>query len=204
MEILGLDLFGVIIPIITIIIAIIAIAVIAKAWVKIYNKFQYWYNRVERKFADIDVLMQERIDRIYALADAVKKYDIHEYKAIKDTIEARSGWSKDLSLDEKVKQANKIENGFLKIQAVFEKYPKLQASPLHKRLMKNEERVERRLRKYRLSYNRVVQQYNTRVVRFPRSLVAKVHGFKKMEYLKLGNQINQEQHEGYNPKETFN
>ena len=38
--------------------------------------------------------MQQRIDMISSLAQSIKKYDIHEYKAIKDTIEARSRWSK--------------------------------------------------------------------------------------------------------------
>ncbi|MDD3083979.1 MAG: LemA family protein [Candidatus ainarchaeum sp.] len=197
-----LDL-GLIIPIIVGIIALVIIYVLAKNWVKIYNKFQYWINRAERKFADLDILMQERLDRLQALADIVKKYDIHEYKTLKDVIEARTGWTKDTSLNEKVKQANKIENAFIKIQAVFEKYPNLKADKLHKRLMKNDERVERRLREARLGYNRVAQQYNERVVRFPRLIVAKFHGFKKMDYLKLSNSINQESHEQFDPKKLF-
>jgi hypothetical protein len=52
---------------ITTIIWIVVLAAIAialgfsiKAWVGIYNKFQYWITRVQRKFADIDVVMQER------------------------------------------------------------------------------------------------------------------------------------------------
>jgi LemA protein len=203
MEIMGIDFFGVILPIIIGIIIIAVLFVIGKNWIKVYNKFQYWINRAERKFADLDVLLQERIDRLHALADIVKKYDIHEYKTLKDVIEARTGWTKDASLNDKVKQANKVENAFIKIQAVFEKYPNLKADKLHKRLMKNDERVERRLREARLGYNRVAQQYNERVVRFPRLIVARVHGFKKMDYLQLGNKINQEPHESFNPKQMF-
>ena len=57
----------------------------------VYNKFIYWRTRAERKFADIDVIMQQRIDMLIALAQVVKKYDIHEYKTFKDVIEAKIG-----------------------------------------------------------------------------------------------------------------
>ena len=52
--------------------------------------------------------------------------------------------------------------------------------------------------------NRVAQQYNERVQRFPRNIVAWAHGFKKLDYLTMGNQINQGAQEIYKPKELFN
>lgn len=183
----------------------IALYMLIKGWIVIYNKFVYWRTRAERKFADIDVVMQQRIDMLPALAQVVKKYDIHEYKAIKDTIEARSRWSKDAPLNDKVRAAEQIENSFIKIQAVFEKYPKLKAFALHHNLMGhgNISRIESRLREFRLSYNRVAQDYNERVMRFPRNIVAKVHGFTLLEYLTMGNKINQGPQEDYKPKELF-
>ena len=84
-------------------IIIIALGVSVKGWISIYNKFQYWITRAQRKFADVDVVIQERLDNIHALAQIAKKYDIHEYKALKDVIEARSRWTKDAELNEKVK-----------------------------------------------------------------------------------------------------
>ncbi|MFA6347714.1 MAG: LemA family protein, partial [Dehalococcoidales bacterium] len=72
---------------------LILLILLARYWINIYNKFQYWINRAERKFADIDVVLQERLDQIQALAQIVKKYDIHEWKALKETIEARSRWT---------------------------------------------------------------------------------------------------------------
>ena len=169
-----------------------------KGWINIYNKFQYWINKAKRAFADIDVIMQERLDKLHALAQIVKKYDIHEYKAIKDTIEARSRWSKDMPLNDKVKIASKVENNFFKLQAVFEKYPQLKADALHHRLISKGSGVERRIRKTRLTYNRVVQNYNQRVQQFPRNIVAFIHHFKEIEYLDFAGQ------ENYKPKEIFN
>src|SRR3989344_4992586 len=178
---------------------LIALYYLIKGWIVIFNKFQYWINRVKRKFADIDVIMQQRVDMIHALAQVAKKYSIHEYKTIKDTIEARSRWTKDSDFNKRVKAAEEIENNFLKLQAVFEKYPQVKADSLYKNLMGhgNLSRIESRLRKARLSYNHVVQQYNERVNIFPRNIIAWIHGFKEFNYIEFANQ------ELYNPKEIF-
>jgi len=176
---------------------IIVLGVSVRGWISIYNKFQYWITRAQRKFADVDVVMQERLDNIHALAQIAKKYDIHEYKALKDVIEARSRWTKDAELNEKVKLASEVENNYLKLQAIFEKYPNLKADKMHVSLMEKDSRVERRLRKTRLEYNRVAQQYNERTRQFPRNIVARVHNFKELDYLNFEGQ------EAYEPKEIF-
>jgi len=179
------------------VIIVIALAVLVKSWISIYNKFQYWITRAQRKFADVDVIMQERLDNVHALAQIAKKYDIHEYKALKDVIEARSRWTKDAELNEKVKLASELENNYLKLQAVFEKYPDLKADKMHIALMDRDSGIERRLRKTRLEYNRVAQQYNERTRQFPRNVVARAHNFKELDYLTFEGQ------EAYEPKEIF-
>ena len=175
----------------------IALGISVKVWISIYNKFQYWITRAQRKFADVDVIMQERLDNVHALAQIAKKYDIHEYKALREVIEARSRWTKDADLNEKVKLASEVENNYLKLQAVFEKYPNLKADQMHISLMERDSGIERRLRKTRLEYNRVAQRYNERTRRFPRSIVARVHNFIELEYLAFEGQ------EVFQPKEIF-
>ena len=182
---------------IVLIIIVVVILYIIKLWVTTYNKFHYWYERAKETFSDIEVVMQERIDKIHALAQIVKKYDIHEYKTLKDVIEARTGWSKDLPLNERVKAASEVENNFFKLQAVFEKYPNLKADALHQRLLSKGSHVESRLRRARTKYNNVVRKYNYRTKKFPRSIVARTHGFEPLEYLVF------EESESYKPKEIF-
>ncbi len=187
------------------ILAVIILILLTKGWISIYNKFVYWRTKAERRFADIDVIMQQRIDMLSALAQVAKKYSIHEWKTLKDTIEARSRWTKDTPLNERVQSAQDIENNFIKIQAVFERYPQLKADKLYKKIMGsgNITRIERRLREFRLGYNKVAQEYNERVQRFPRNIIATVHGFGMMNYLTLGNQINQGPQDAFKPRELF-
>lgn len=191
-----MDIYEILPYVIAAIIAIIILYVIKK-WVTTYNKFHYWYERAKEAFSDIEVVMQERIDKLHALAQIVKKYDIHEYKALKDVIEARTGWSKDLDFNERVKAASEVENNFFKLQAVFEKYPNLKADALHHNLLSKNSRVESKLRKARTKYNNVVRKYNYRTKKFPRSVVAKAHGFEPLEYLVF------DERETYKPKEIF-
>jgi len=179
------------------VILLIALFLMIRGWISIYNKFQYWINRAERKFADIDVVTQQRIDNIHALAQVVKKYDIHEYKALKDVTEARSRWTKDTSLNEKVRQTSELENNYFKLQAVFEKYPDLKADKMHLTLMERDSHVEARLRQTRLKYNHAAQQYNQKIKIFPRNIVARAHNFTKLDYLSFEGQ------EKYEPKEIF-
>jgi LemA protein len=189
-----------------ILVGAILIFSLIKRWIIIYNKFQYWINRAKRKFADIDVLMQERIDMLHALAQVVKKYDIHEYKTLKNIIEARSRWTKDASLSEKAQTFKKVDNAFLKIEALFERYPKLKADVLHQNIIGHGSisRMESKLRDFRLAYNRVVQKYNERIHIFPRNVVAWLHGFKELDYLSLGNNINnQGKQKKYDSKKLF-
>ena len=172
---------------------------LVKGWIVIFNKFQYWINRAQRKFADISVIMQQRVDLINALAQVAKKYSIHEYKTIKDTIETRSRWTKDPDFNKRVSAAQEIENNFIKLQAVFERYPKVKADSLYKRLMGRGSlsRTESKLRKARLEYNRTVNKLNERVKIFPRNIVAWIHKFKQLDYLEFTNQ------ESYEPKGIF-
>jgi LemA protein len=179
------------------VVLLVVLFLLIRGWITIYNKFQYWINRAERKFADIDVVMQQRIDNILALAQMVKKYDIHEYKTLKDVIEARSRWTKDTSLNEKVRVASEVESNYLKLQAVFEKYPDLKADKLHLTLMSRDSHIESRLRQTRMKYNHAAQQYNQKISIFPRNIVARLHSFTKLDYLSFEGQ------EKYDPRGLF-
>lgn len=186
---------------------LVAIGIISlvKWWITIYNKFVYWTSKIDERFAGIDVIMQRRLDMLPALAQVAKKYSIHEYKTIKDTIEARSRWTKDTPLNDKVRAIEDVENNFIKIQAVFERYPHVKADKLYQQIMGrgNITGVEKKLQVFRLNYNNVVRKYNQRVQTFPRNLVAQVHGFKKANYLTLGNQINQGPQDTYKARDLF-
>jgi hypothetical protein len=81
----------------------------------------------------------------------------------------------------------------------------LKAEALHKSILGKGSisKMESKLSKFRLEYNRVAQKYNKRVQIFPRNIVALFHGFKQLPYLTLGNKINKESSKEYKAKEIF-
>lgn len=181
----------------------IAVAVI-RWWVVIYNKFIYWKTKAERKFADIDVIMEQLVNMNMELTNVVKKYDIHEYKTLQNTIEARSRWSRNADINAKVRAAQEVENNFLKIQAVFERYPKLKADALHMRLLGrgNISDMYYKLSHAKRGYNYTAQQYNQRVRQFPRSIVANASGFRVLDYYETAH-TKFTGAKKYNPKGNF-
>lgn len=162
---------------------ITALIIATPWWISIYNKFQYWSTRAQCQFADINTVMQERLDNIYALAEIVKRYNIHEYSTLKDIIEARGILIKDIPVTELAKFLPNIDASATKLQALFEKYPELKADTLHVSLMERDSELEKGLRQTRLAFNYSVQQFNMRTRRFPENIVASAHDFTELSFL---------------------
>ncbi len=163
-------------------------------WIRVYNQFQLYYTKAEREFADVDVVMQQRLDNIQALANSVITYDSHEKQVIRDAVEARSHWEKDIPLNDKIGLIPQIEDAYMKLKAVAERYPNLKANEVHLNLMQNDTQVEIKLRETRFAYNGTAQEYNQRTRFFPTSIVATVHNLRRLKYITFKEQ------EAYKPK----
>ena len=152
-------------------------------WIRTYNNFQVFYTKAERQFADVDVVMQQRLDNIQTLAHSVKTYDGHEQQVIRDAIEARTHWSKDIPLNEKIALIPRIEDAYLKLKALAEQYPNLKANEMHLNFMNTESLVETQLRQSRFNYNESAQEYNQRMRTFPSNIVATAHSLPRLKYI---------------------
>jgi len=179
--------------------AIIIILLWISYWqIELFNSLTILKNKIEYKFADIDIVMQRRTNTILALAQVAKGYGTHEYDTIKETIESRKSLDETAPLQQKVEAVNAIEKGFLKVNALFEKYPTLKADHIYQQIMgdSNVSEVEMNLQVNREDYNKIVNVYNIKVQTFPSSVVANFYGFKMDLYLYLGQDT-------YEPKLMF-
>lgn len=169
----------------------------ANIWIKIFNRLQYWYTRAQCHFADVAVVLEQRIDNIHALAQIAEQYKVHEYQTLKTVIEARSRWVTTAELNENIKIASETEYNYSKLQAIFEKYPDIKADKLYASLMERDNKVENRLRQTRISFNYDAQRYNEITRRFPHNIIASVHNFRELYYLILPQK-------SYEPSNIFN
>ncbi|VVB81627.1 LemA family protein [uncultured archaeon] len=165
-------------------VAIIAMALVLVFWriIKWYNELTYWQTVVDEMWGRIEIVLRKKYDLIPAIVEAVKGYATHEKGAFVEVAEARSQWSKANTTTEKVKAANRIEENFIKLQTVVERYPKLRADRQFSQLMKRLTYTEADLRQQRMSYNNVVKRYNVRTKLFPIGVVAKIFGFTEKPF----------------------
>lgn len=124
------------------------------------------------KVADSDIKVQEkrRVDLLYNLVDTVKQYDKHEYKTLKDVVDARS------SGDTKVSEVNTM------ISATAEAYPQLKADANYKQLMTELSMTENLIAQHRSNYTKQVKEYNRYVKKFPNRYFLRWLGYEIIDY----------------------
>lgn len=146
-----------------------------------YNSLVKSRNKVEKSFADVDVILKKRYDLIPNLVNSVKGYMKHEKETLTQVTNLRTSALQAKTTDEKVKINNEITSTLGNIVAVAENYPNLKADTSFLSLHQSLRDIENELSGFRLSYNECVTNLNTKIQTFPNNMFAKMFGFKKAE-----------------------
>ena len=145
-------------------------------------------NSNNNAMSQIGVQLSSRWDALTSLLDLTKGYAQHEYKTIKETIQARRSITKDSSPDDVRKQENIIAEAMGKIMAVAESYPDLKADSTYIKTMDAVNQYENMVRTSRLIYNDSVTKLNRTIRMFPISMAAAILRFSKRAYLEAEDQ----------------
>lgn len=175
----------------TLLIVLVVAAAIAIYCVKVYNGLASEQQGVEAAWSNVETQYQRRADLIPNLVSTVKGYATHEQQTLEDVVAARAA-ATSITLDgsnmtpaqfeEYVEAQNKVTSALGRLIAVAENYPDLKANTSFLELQSQLEGTENRIAVARREYNDVVKQYNTRVVTFPRNIIASMFGFSQKEY----------------------
>jgi len=169
------------------VVVLIVIGIVAVA-IGIYNRFFSLKNSADATVGQVKVAMKKRLDMIEQLLGAVKSYAAFE----KDTLtgvtamRARIGSAGPGDLNELERESRSVLGRLI---AVAENYPNLKTSQTVQDLMGAVKGIEDEIARHRYTYNNIAQQYNTMTDTIPSNLVASVMGFKKLEYLEFGEDI---------------
>ncbi len=154
-----------------------------------YNTMIEHDERVEQAWGDVETQYQRRADLIPNLVNTVRGAADFEQETLQSVTEARARATSinldadDLDNPEQVRafmEAQSELGGALgRLLAVAENYPQLRATEAFRDLQAQLEGTENRITVARRDYNQAVQQYNTRVRRFPANIVAGVFGFDR-------------------------
>src|SRR5581483_572720 len=127
----------------------------------------------------LDATLQRRHDLIPQLIGAVRGALGQEQKVFGDLAKARENYAGASTPTDKVAASNQEGAALSRLLVIVENYPQLQSIQAVQDLQTQIEGTENRINQARHDYNGVVNEYNTSIRRFPRSLLAGIFGFDK-------------------------
>lgn len=169
-------------------------AIILITWMSgVYNGLVNNEQKVNKSWADVQGAYQRRADLIPNLVATVKQYANYEQQTLIKVIEARAEATKtDINIDPKnlnettlakfQESQGQLTSDLSKLLVIVEQYPQLKANENFMQLQNELERTENRINVERRNFNDAVQQYDTKIKRFPTNLLADMFGFKYKAY----------------------
>lgn len=171
---------------------LVLIVIIVVGWgISTYNGLVSDQENVEKAWSQVETDYQRRADLIPNLVQVVKGYAKHEKSTLEEVTRARAE-ATSIKIDptnltpEKLQEYQKaqgdVTNALGKLLAVREAYPDLKANQEFLKLQDQLEGTENRITVSRRDFNEAAKAYDTRIRRFPTSIIAGIGGFERKPY----------------------
>jgi LemA protein len=175
------------------ILAVVGVLAIIVLWgISVNNKLVTLEENVSKAWSQVENAYKRRMDLIPQLVNTVQGAANYEKSVLTEVTNARAGVQQtqvdpsQLS-EEQVAAYQKAQDNLTKalantIKVTVERYPELTATQGFRDLQAQLEGTENRITTERGKFNEAVQAYNTKVRRFPASIIAGMLGFDKKGY----------------------
>ena len=166
-------------------ILVVVVLVLVAAMYGPYNSMVTLRNQVKEQSAQIENVLQGRLEKIPDMVASAKALMKHEETVFTAVAEARSSLQSAIDSGDIGKMAEANEEFDLAITnftAVVEAYPELSSNQLFVGLQDEIAGSVNRIQQERRTYNQLVRKYNTKLETFPTMLYAKLFGFEPAEY----------------------
>lgn len=130
-------------------------------------------------WAQVDTVIQRRLDLIPNLVETVKGIAAQEKEVFTNIANARAALGGARSPGERIEANQQMSGALSRLLMVVENYPQLRSSENFSRLQDELAGTENRIAVERRKYNQTVQIYNTNIQLFPNNLVASFSGFTR-------------------------
>ncbi len=148
-----------------------------------YNRLVARRNHALEAWSGIDVQLKRRHDLLPKLVDAVKAYTRYEEQALQDITRLRSATPSTVS--GRSQAENGLTTALRQLFALAEAYPDLKASSGYLDLQRQISETEEQIQYSRRYYNGTVRELNILVESFPGNLVARLFGYRLMDYFEI-------------------
>lgn len=175
------------------IIAIVGVLAVIVLWgIGVNNKLVTQEENVSKAWSNVENVYKRRMDLIPQLVNTVQGAANYEKSVLTEVTNARAGVQQtqvdpsQLS-EQQIAAYQKAQDNLTKalantIKVTVERYPELTATQGFRDLQAQLEGTENRIAVERGKFNEAVQAYNTKLRRFPTSLIAGMLGFEKKGY----------------------
>jgi LemA protein len=142
-----------------------------------YNDVVALQRRIDKAWANIAVVLQQRHDQLPALVDAVRGLMTFERDVLAQVTAARAAFAPAAPIPEQAAISAATSQAVRSLFATVERYPDIKSAGNVLALQAEIERIESMIADRRELYNDQVYRYNTRIGQVPGAMLARVFGW---------------------------
>ena len=147
-----------------------------------YNAVMSLRQRIDKAWANIDVVLKQRHDQLPALVSAVRGLMAFEQGVLTEVARARAAYSPTESIPDQAVHAEETSRAVRSLFAVVEAYPQVKSDANVLDLQNEIERLEGMIADRRELYNDQVYRYNARISTFPTMLLTPLLGWRQRPF----------------------
>ena len=165
---------------------VLAVAIAGYLVVASYNAVMALRQRIDKAWANIDVMLKQRHDQLPALVAAVRGLMTFEAGVLEDVTRARAAYAPTAPIPAQAAVSEATTLAVRWLIATVERYPDLTSHQNVLDLQHEIERLESMIADRRELYNDQVFRYNTKITTWPTLLFASVFGWKARPFFVAG------------------
>lgn len=147
-----------------------------------YNAIVALRQRIDKAWANIDVVLKQRHDQLPNLVAAVRDLMTFERDVLTEVTRARAAYSPSAPIPDQAVTSDVTSSAVRSLFAVVERYPDLKSQGNVQDLQDEIERLEAMIADRRELYNDQVYRYNTAIGQVPGVLLASVFGWQPRQF----------------------
>jgi LemA protein len=147
-----------------------------------YNAVVALRQRIDKAWANIDVVLKQRHDQLPNLVSAVRGLMAYEQGVLTRVTELRAAYTPNAPIPAQAATSEATSAAVRSLFAVVERYPDIKSQANVLDLQDQIERLEAMIADRRELYNDQVYRYNTAIRQFPGVVLAPVFGWRPREF----------------------
>lgn len=140
---------------------------------------------VKKIFLELDAIFEKRINILSKIVDIVKAYDRNQFDDLGSRLYDYSNSYKEYEFNKRISINEILDSDIKKLLLVSKVYPELKEFPKFVKLEKQLIRYSKVIKKMKIKYNKVLDNYNNRKKIFPSGLICLVCKFYNYKYFKM-------------------